>query len=130
VTTNTNPALATRGPATGFSFEANGSANNNRPADTTQVNRRHVAPTAPASGTEPTRDRDWWRREVERFGSDWRGVIALHTAAVMSWRFHHDPDCADMPMTACPICGASPCINPSFCDQCSSSDHSGPRGTM
>jgi hypothetical protein len=81
-----------------------------------------VAPTAPASGTEPTRNREWWRREAARVGSDWSSIIALHTAAVMSSRIHHDPDCADMPMTACPICGAWPCINPSFCDRCRKAD--------
>jgi hypothetical protein len=118
MTTNTNPALATRGSATGFSFEANGSADNNRSAHATQANRRHAEPTAPAGGTEPTRDREWWRREAGRVGSDWANVIALRAAAVMLWRVHHDPHRADMPMTACPTCGASRCINPSFCHAC------------
>ena len=122
MTTNTNPALATRGSAIGFSFEANGSADNNRSAHATQANRRHAEPIAPAGGTEPTRDPEWWRREAARLGSDWSRVIALHAAAVKSWRVHHDPDCADMPIIACPICGAMPCASPSFCVACGDAD--------
>ena len=122
MTTNTNPALATRGSATGFSFEANGSSDNNRPAHATQLNCRQVAPTAPASGTEPARDRNWWRRKARRLGSDWPSVIAPHTAVVMSWRAHHDPHFADIPMTGCPTCGADPCTNPSFCEECRKAD--------
>jgi hypothetical protein len=31
---------------------------------------RHVAATATTSGSEPPRDREWWRREAARVGSD------------------------------------------------------------
>ena len=63
-------------------------------------------------------DREWRRTEGRRVGSDWRVLLALHTAAVPP----HDPDYTSAPMTVCPTCGAAPCVNPSFCAACRDAD--------
>ena len=62
--------------------------------------------------TPPVRDRDWWRAEAARVGSDWNGIIAGHVAVVAhlaGW-------------SACDICGAQPCVNTSFCNTCRVAD--------
>jgi hypothetical protein len=53
---------------------------------------QHPAPTAAAFG-----DRDWWRAEARRVGSDWSGVLALHAAVVAAWRRRHDRDYGGAP---------------------------------
>jgi len=40
-------------------------------------------------------DRNWWRAEARRAGSDWPGVLAPHAAIVAAWRRRHDPDYGD-----------------------------------
>jgi len=40
----------------------------------------------------PNRDRAWWRAEARRVGSDWPGILALHSSVVATWRARHDPD--------------------------------------
>jgi hypothetical protein len=37
-------------------------------------------------------DRNWWRVEARRVGSDWGGVLAVHAKVVAAWRRRHDPD--------------------------------------
>ena len=46
---------------------------------------QHTAATAAAF-----RDRDWWRAEALRVGSDWPSVLASHAAVVAAWRRRHD----------------------------------------
>jgi hypothetical protein len=36
-------------------------------------------------------DRNWWRAEARRIGSDWPNVLALHAAVVAALRKRHDP---------------------------------------
>jgi hypothetical protein len=37
-------------------------------------------------------EREWWRAEARRVGSDWPGILALHATMVAAWRRQHDPD--------------------------------------
>jgi hypothetical protein len=63
-------------------------------------------------------DREWWRTEGRRVGTNWRVVLALHTAAVPPY----EPDYTSSPMTVYPTCGAAACVNPSFCAACRGAD--------
>jgi len=48
-----------------------------------------------------------WQAEAARLNSDWNGLMRLRTSIA--------------PLT-CDICGAAPCINPSFCRLCRQTD--------
>jgi hypothetical protein len=61
-----------------------------------------AAVIATSSGTT-TPEREWWRREAARLGSDWNAIMQLRALVA--------------PLT-CGICGAAPCVNPSFCAAC------------
>src|SRR6516225_4333320 len=47
---------------------------------------------------------------------------AAPAGTVEAWRAWHCPDDGRRVMSACIICGANPCINASFCDQCRKAD--------
>lgn len=53
------------------------------------------------------KSREWWRRESARLGSDWNGIMELR---------------ASVAALTCSVCGAAPCINPTFCAACSLAD--------
>jgi hypothetical protein len=36
-------------------------------------------------------DRDWWRLEPRRRGSDWPAVLTPHAIVMVAWRARHDP---------------------------------------
>jgi hypothetical protein len=57
---------------------------------------------------EPYRDREDWRVEAERVGTDFPTLIK--ELAVVAG------------VVACDSCGQSPCINPSFCKLCRAAD--------
>jgi hypothetical protein len=61
-----------------------------------------------APSIEPYRDRDYWRIESERVGTDLPTLIKEF--AVVAG------------VAACDTCGQSPCINPSFCKLCRAAD--------
>ena len=67
-------------------------------------------------------ERAWSREEAHQVGSDWPAVLRLHAVVVAAWRARHRPDDKRCVMSACIICGADPCINASFCDQCRKAD--------
>jgi hypothetical protein len=90
------------------------------------VERQDIEGAAPPDATaevaevdgkaEHHRDREWWRKEAARCGSDWAGIAQL-----LSKRINHLAHLiADM--QACAVCGALPCVNPTFCDVCSDTD--------
>jgi hypothetical protein len=58
------------------------------------------------------RDREWWRVEACRIGSDWRSILKTIAGAVRGWQILHD---VDQQPSACLSCGADHllCINPS-----------------
>jgi hypothetical protein len=74
-----------------------------------------AAPCKPLEPTAPSTIpwRDWWTTEAERSGSDWSGVVDAHFRVCGRLRGS---------MTACSMCGAAPCINPSFCKGCRDAD--------
>src|SRR5215831_8744912 len=57
---------------------------------------------------EPYRNRDYWRMESERAGTDLPTLIKEFAVAAG--------------IAACDTCGQSPCINPSFCKLCRAAD--------
>jgi hypothetical protein len=57
-------------------------------------------------------DREWWRREAARCGSDWAG-IAQWVSMQINLLAHLLAD-----TQACDVCGQTPCVNPPFCDVC------------
>jgi hypothetical protein len=61
-----------------------------------------------APSIEPYRDRDYWRMESERAGTDLPTLIKEFAVAAG--------------VAACDTCGQSPCINPSFCKRCRAAD--------
>ena len=48
---------------------------------------QHAAATVAAC-----HDRNWWRTEGRRVGSNWPGILALHAEVVAAWRRRRDPD--------------------------------------
>jgi hypothetical protein len=65
----------------GFSFGLNEfTANNSHRPRATQV-----------GGAASAHDRNWWRSEARRLGSDWAGILALHAAVVTAWWKRHEP---------------------------------------
>jgi hypothetical protein len=56
------------------------------------------------------RDREWWRKEAARCGSDWAGITRLLRERI-NYLQHLIAD-----TRSCDICGASPCVNPAFCN--------------
>jgi hypothetical protein len=61
---------------------------------------------ATSSGTT-TPEREWWRHEAARLGSDWNAIMELRASVA--------------PLT-CRVCGAAPCVTPSFCAACRVAD--------
>jgi hypothetical protein len=55
---------------------------------------KHVDDTARALGTRSDihHDRNWWRAEARRLGSDWPGILAVQAEVIARWRARHDPD--------------------------------------
>jgi hypothetical protein len=110
--TNTNPAgngNGDDGARQGLSFDQNKPASNSLAAPRDASRHREQN-----DGTEPARDRDWWRAEAHRVGSDWSdllarygAVLAGYGAIITAWRERHDPNYAGEPITACPSC--APC---------------------
>jgi hypothetical protein len=66
-----------------------------------------AAVVAASSGTRTAERRKWWRREATRLGSDWNAIMELR---------------ASMAPLTCGVCGAAPCVNPSFCAACRVAD--------
>jgi len=66
-----------------------------------------AAVVAASSGTRTAERRKWWRREATRLGSDWNAIMELRVSVA--------------PLT-CGVCGAAPCVNPSFCAACRLAD--------
>jgi hypothetical protein len=66
-----------------------------------------------AATTTAHHDREWWRVEARRVGSDWPSILNTYAAAVRSWRILHDVDQEEQP-SPCLTCGADHllCINP------------------
>ena len=58
------------------------------------------------------KSRAWWRREAARLSCDWNAVMELRVSVA--------------PLT-CGLCGAAPCVNPSFCAACRLADQQQPR---
>jgi hypothetical protein len=52
------------------------------------------------------------RERAARLGSDWNAIMELRASVA--------------PLT-CSVCGAAPCVNPSFCAACRLADQQGPR---
>src|SRR5262249_1110256 len=59
-------------------------------------------------------DREWWRVEAHRVGSDWPSILNTHAAAVRAWRILHDFGQEEQ-SRACLTDGADHllCVNPS-----------------
>jgi hypothetical protein len=57
-------------------------------------------------------DRQWWREEAARCGSDWLGITRLLRERI-NYLQHLIAN-----MQSCDMCGASPCVNPAFCNAC------------
>jgi len=57
-----------------------------------------------AATTTAHHDREWWRVEAHRKGSDWPSILNTHAAAVRAWRILHDVDQEEP--SACPTCSA------------------------
>ena len=57
-------------------------------------NLEHQHPNRPSlhRASDLDHDRAWWRAEARRVGSDWPGILALHSSVVATWRARHDPD--------------------------------------
>src|SRR5262245_59330346 len=68
-----------------------------------------------AATDAPQHDRAWWLVEARPVGRDWPAIIALHLATIV-------PLTTKRFSLACDICGAHPCINPTFCEQCRNAD--------
>jgi hypothetical protein len=66
-----------------------------------------------AATTTAHHDREWWRVEARRVGSDWPSILNTYAAAVRSWRILHDVDQVEQ-LSVCLTCGADHllCINP------------------
>jgi hypothetical protein len=64
---------------------------------------------APAREAEPLHDLAWWAAEAERAGTA-LPILIEQLARIAR-------------MTACDICGALPCPNPTFCSACRKADH-------
>jgi hypothetical protein len=63
------------------------------------------APVALPSKDEAIHDRAWWAAESERLGTDWQSL-----GQVLARLVTH--------LAPCLTCGATPCVNPSFCATC------------
>jgi hypothetical protein len=84
------------------------------------VERQDIEGAAPPDATaevaevdgkaEHHRDREWWRKEAARCGSDWAGIARLLSECIV----HLEHLIADA--QACDVCGQTPCVNPTFCD--------------
>jgi hypothetical protein len=86
---------------------------------TTPTTLRKFDLSLPSTGTDPAGWRRYWAIEARRCGSDWIS-IAQTVSGIMytlvgssSWV---------RAMTACPTCGADPCVNPDFCRACRDAD--------
>jgi hypothetical protein len=66
-----------------------------------------------AATTTAHHDREWWRVEVRRLGSDWPSILKTYAVAVRGWRILHDVGQEEQ-LSACLTCGADHllCINP------------------
>jgi len=77
-------------------------------------NLEHQHPNRPSLHRASDLDHDcaWWRAEARGVGTDWPALLALHLGifAPLAAVTRCSP--------ACDTCGADPCINPSFCNQC------------
>jgi len=71
-----------------------------------------AAVVAASSGTRTAERRKWWRREAARLGSDWNAIMELRASVA--------------PLT-CGVCGAAPCVIPSFGAACRLADQQRPR---
>jgi hypothetical protein len=63
------------------------------------------APVPLPSRNETIHDRVWWAAECEHLGTDWQSLGQVVARLVMQ-------------LAPCPTCGATPCVNPSFCETC------------
>lgn len=53
-----------------------------------------------AATTTAHHDREWWRLEARRVGSDWPSILKTYAVAVRGWRILHDVDQDEQP-SAC-----------------------------
>jgi hypothetical protein len=67
------------------------------------------APVTLPSKTEAIHDCAWWAAECERLGTNWQSLGQVAARLVTH-------------LTPCPTCGATPCVNPSFCETCRCED--------
>ena len=67
-----------------------------------------------AATTAAHHDREWWRVEARRMGSDWPSILNTYAAAVRAWRILHDVGQEEQ-SSACLTDGADHllCVNPS-----------------
>jgi hypothetical protein len=65
-----------------------------------------------AATTTAHHDREWWRVEARRAGSDWPSILNTIAAAVRGWRILHDVDQEEQP-SACLAFGADHLLCPS-----------------
>jgi hypothetical protein len=84
------------------------------------INASNTTSSEAAATAVAHHDRDWWRDESARLGSDWRSLLALLDAVIAARRARHDvsDERRDRKEVVCLTCGCDPCINPLFCWEC------------
>src|SRR5215831_11888934 len=67
-----------------------------------------------------------WAVQSQRDGTAWKSLADLHFQ--ICDRLRANSSAVGLHMTACPICGSDPCINPNFCRACRDADRRKARG--